>query len=842
MSKELPGLSPMTLKMDMIRFQDEILHDMRQMQAKLESKYNNTEELLNEKLTKFELKIKFLEKKISELSNLITEDNSMKAKLESLFQFKEEIQDTIFKRRAKFAELEKKVDNDINEINKILTKSVIYPAIIGQTAKFQSFHEFIDFVIHEINQLNNFKNKTNLDSIISLKKKVDGTLEAFKIQINNLTPKEITDQMVKDLEDKMNSNFKLYNDKIQDIRVENSNYSVNIRKKAEEMDKQISNLMLAHNYINKKIEKIQNLDSYNVLGNEIVAVNVKINKIFDILKELAAFHPEVKKNYFHEFEKKSTTKIISGVRQYIKGNLNADELSSMKKFSYEKAKTKVFDKASPVQKTTQNIVPENLFKNPSQNRKSIFLDLNPINMGEERMDFINKRFLSRKTVNLSKQPNIITHKFVEPEKYKRPALIRKNTFSFGKNDNSESSKMNNNIKKESNNNIDFFNRKMGEKTHNIIEEENEIMNFSNNSSNSNNNNKDNNKDNNNNSNDNKLTSMENEKNKSENIKNVKGVVVEKNDKKRDETPKLKNKIDISNIKNEEKIIEEDDKELNDSVNLIKKENLDNINKVNNDMKSNNKKDDEKKKISLINLNKNKDSKTLSKDKEKESKNKILTESVHKNNHARNNKISLTKEDSNNIEFSSLSNIHQKLNFQNPHESLNSNPEVKYNNNPRTTDNKTLIPINYNFKPMNPNISIVSIKKKLYKTYSNFPKINRDNNINISPNKENYTKTITEDKFNRKEPNVASAFKQPKKILLMNPDVLPLNYFDKAFKDIVKNNLNLNENQSERNNNNNNKINNVNGIKFFRKNSRNKENKDNINSADDGLNKLIKNNI
>ena len=136
----------MNLKMDMIRFEDEILHDMRQIQTKLDVKYAKSEELLNEKLTKFELKIKFLEKKISELSNLITEDNSMKAKLESLFQFKEEMQDTIFKRRAKFAELEKKVDNDINEINKILTKSVIYPSIIGQTAKFQSFHEFFFFL------------------------------------------------------------------------------------------------------------------------------------------------------------------------------------------------------------------------------------------------------------------------------------------------------------------------------------------------------------------------------------------------------------------------------------------------------------------------------------------------------------------------------------------------------------------------------------------------------------------------------------------------------------------------------------------------------------------------
>ena len=815
MSKELPGLSPMTLKMDMIRFQDEILQDMRQIQTKLDNKYTKSEEILNEKLTKFELKIKFLEKKISELSNLITEDNSMKAKIESLFQFKEEMQDTIFKRRAKFAELEKKVNNDIDEINKILIKTVIYPAIIGKTAKFQTFHEFIDYVIQEISQLNNFKNKTSLDSIVPFKKKVDGTLEAFKIQINNLTPKEITEQMINDLESKMNSNFKLYNDKLKEARVENAHYSLNIQKKAEEMDKQISNLMLAQNYINKKLEKIQNLENFNFLGSEIISANTKINKIFDILKDLVAFHPDVKKNYLREFEKKSAKKIISGVKQYIKGNLNADELSSMKKFSYEKSKTKFFDnKTNTVQKTAQNISPENLFNSP---RKSIFFDSNPVNMGEERMDYVNRKFLSKKSVNLSKQANIITPKFMESEKFKRGPLYRKNTYSFGKNPYFESSKMNNYINKESNKNVDFFNRKIGEKSHNVIEEENEIINISNNSNN------DNKKDNDNNKN---LSPIKNENNKSESFKNIKNLIIKKNNEKRDETTKIEKKIEINNNKKEEKIFEEDNKELNDSVSLIKQENLNNNNKVNNDIKTNNKKDDEKKKVTLINPNKNKENKIIQKDKEKENRPDILTDSEYKNSHARNNKTFFMKEDSNNIEISSTSKFQPKLNLQSPQESLNSITGGKNNiNNPTPTENVTLIPINYNFKPKNPNISIISIKKKLYKTYTNFPKLNHDNNISIPSKNENPTKTITE--------NVASVFKQPKKILLMNPDILPLNYFDKAFKDIVKN-------KTERNMNN--KSSNINGIKFFRKNSINKDNKDNINSADEGMNKLIKNNI
>ena len=481
MSENLPGLSTMSLKKDMLHIQDEILRDMRQMQTKLDAKYSKSEEDLNTKLTKFELKIKNLEKKISELSNLITQDNSMKEKLESLFQFKEEIQDTIFKRRAKLADLEKKFNSEIDGINKILTNTVIYPAMIGKTAKFETFHEFIDYVNQEISQLNLFKNKSSLDSMTSFKKKVDGTLETFKLVINNLTPKEVTEHMINDLDQKFNNALKIYDDRLQDTRVENSYYSKGIEKKAEELDKQIENLKHAHNIIKQKIEQIQNLENFNSLNNELFSTNQKINKIFDILRDLVAYHPDVKKNYLTEFEKKPSKKIISGVRQYIKGNLNANELSTMKKFAFEKSKTKIYDKTYPVPKATQS-PPENLYNSnyPSQKRQSLFIE--PKNTNND-LNVINKKFMSKKTANYSKQENIMSYKFVDTENISRKTFNRKKTYNYGKTDaNTETSKMNDFLRSP-NKNIDFISREQTKRTQNIIEEENEVNNISNNSNN-----------------------------------------------------------------------------------------------------------------------------------------------------------------------------------------------------------------------------------------------------------------------------------------------------------------------------------------------------------------------
>ena len=843
MNVSLPGLSSMNLKKDMIHFQDEILKDMRQMQSKLDTKYSKSDEMLIEKLTNFDLKIIALEKKVTELSNLITEDNSLKEKLESLIQFKEEIQDTIFKRRAKFAEFEKKVNNDIDEINKILTDSVVYPAIIGKSAKFQTFHEFIDFVVQEISQLNLFKNKSQMDSMTSFKKKIDGIIEAFKIQIHNLTPKEVTYQIVNDLEKKMNNVFKIYDDRLQDTRVENANYSVGIQKKAEEMDKHINSLMAAQKYINKKLEKVEDIENLNVVIEELSGINPKINKIFNILRDLASYHPEVKKNYYNDFEKKE---IISGVKQYIKGKINADELNSMKKFGFKRAKTKMIDTASFNSKKTQNVSPENLFNNNLiQKAQNTFLDSKPNNIGEENSNIINKKFLSKKTINLSRQENIITNNLNEGEKNQKSKLKKKNTANFDIF--SELPQKNNYLMKPNKNN-DLSNKYIGDKINNIIEEENEINNDLNNSiktddkndgDNSDNKNINNNNyknidiisndyninDNNKNTNKN-LISEEKENNKIK-ANNMISNLETKNYNKKDDNihitiPIKSNNIEINDDKKEKTINISDTKEINsDRIILKEKEAIkiidNNINKKDTNYNKNfdtniNKFNKlENKKEVVINSNRNNNLDKEQKERKNVIKNYILTGSNNKNNQTRNKKVTFSKEESDKNEFSDDSKFYPKitkLNLQNilkSQESFLAQSERKNNKNKLSEDNKILTPMNYNYIPKSKNKSNSPITKKSNKIPSNFPKLNQDNNISISPlPKEIFTKTITGGNFYRKEPKTSSFNNYHKKILLVNPDHLPKNYFEKTFQDFFKKNLHLKINKSEIINNHKNK--------------------------------------
>ena len=84
----------------------------------------------------------------------------------------------------------------------------------------------------------------------------------------------------------------------------------------------------------------------------------------------------------------------------------------MKKFANKRSETKNFD-----------ITPKNLLNsNPSQKDKNIVIDSMQVIKEEENTNFVNKKFLSKKTVNLSKQENIISNKLLEPEKISKKCI------------------------------------------------------------------------------------------------------------------------------------------------------------------------------------------------------------------------------------------------------------------------------------------------------------------------------------------------------------------------------------------------------------------------------------
>ena len=293
-NEKIPGLSQSSIKMDILIFKDDILKDMKGIQRNLDSKYLKTEEYLNSQIYKFESKINNFEKKIFELSNKINTDNTIRENVESLKKFKEETSDTLFKQRIKINDIEKRMNDEINRLNDLLSDTVIYPSVIGNSAKYKTFHEFMDSVIEEIAQFKLYKDKTGLD-LGPFKKKIDLSLESFKMQLNNINnvSKEYTSSSIEQCEERIKSQLKIYNDRLQDARVENSHYKMGLEKKLEELKKEINYLNKAQDELYKKFERHLNDSNIEAIfkyyNNEIILLHNRINKLKNIIKELLSF-------------------------------------------------------------------------------------------------------------------------------------------------------------------------------------------------------------------------------------------------------------------------------------------------------------------------------------------------------------------------------------------------------------------------------------------------------------------------------------------------------------------------------------------------------------------------
>ena len=192
----------------------------------------------------------------------------------------------------------------------------------------------------------------------------------------------------------------------------------------------------------------------------------------------------------------------------------------------------------------------------------------------------------------------------------------------------------------------------------------------------------------------------------------------------------------------------------------------------------------KKEINLYLFNDNKREK---KENKREMKYNIFTESEHFNNNINDNnnsnkkrstRISSLNKESIKNEFSNEEKPYI-LNLKNniSQESFCSESEIKSKNNKIKNINK---------KITNSDINNSLIKTKLNKTFSNFPKINHDNNnISIPIRSGNYRKKISTDDFYKK------------KILMLNPNESPLNNIHKTFEDMFKINLKINVNKTVR---------------------------------------------
>ena len=378
----------LSINSDLIFFKNEVLGDMNQIEKKLTKKMNKENDELQNKLLQLQNKLDIISQKLIALSNYHTDNNQMKEKIESLFEFKPKVEDTFNAQEFKINSISKDLVQAINKYDRIIESNLIYHGIIGTTnARFNTFHNFIDYVLSNIGQLINFKDKIIGIDFKEYKSKLDSMIESLKKQADTIIDnnKIFTVSYVDNIEKGLKSHLNLFEQKIFDLKVQNS-------KSCKELESLTVNLIKEMEKITKIKREIDTSFEKNIEGfkyhyyltesqlNQCQKDYNEMKRKFDLLVEFlkgvkstgGGYGSRINFNDFMNLKEnnqdynKKKSNAESFLRKYIDGEMNMEQISQLSRKSKKNISFGDIPKSSKF--LSQNIINNlKLYKKNSEN-------------------------------------------------------------------------------------------------------------------------------------------------------------------------------------------------------------------------------------------------------------------------------------------------------------------------------------------------------------------------------------------------------------------------------------------------------------------------------------------
>ena len=368
-----------------------MLKDMKSIQKNISEKFEMTNNLIKDKLESYDRKMNLYNEKLAQLSSLVVTDNSIKEKIEQLVQSKVDLRDHILTNEIKFTNLEKEYHEKMEKIDYILSDSVIYPSVIGPKGKYKTFHDFIDYVLQQLAQTAIFRDKNSFD-LSSYKNKLENLIQSFKFQLDNIikSTNQFTIKSVNECEERIKGIFSIYDERLTEVRVENQNYIKKLEqfyldlkeefKKLNHMKNGIYN-RFSNEVYNMKRDNVQVVKLFSNYKKEFILMKDRLTQLSEFIRNIRFrinVGQEVKRREFMnmankiDFTKKQNLddNVSSGIRKYIKGEINAEELAQTRRFT----------------KTNLNINNNSISNNPISNNNTNNTNINNNNMNNYNMN------------------------------------------------------------------------------------------------------------------------------------------------------------------------------------------------------------------------------------------------------------------------------------------------------------------------------------------------------------------------------------------------------------------------------------------------------------------------
>ena len=279
------------VKKELQFFKNEILKDMRNLEAKQAEKLINFKEEQTKVINSIETKFLTQNEKITYLSNMIL-DYFRKEKFEKYYEeFKKNLEKNFAEMASKIYSLQGELKDVLYKQESFFNENILYPGVIGYQCKFKNFHDFIDYVLETIHKIEIYHEILKSYELHKIQKNLENDLNTMqntiKNNFQNLT--KFTTEKVNESEQKMLRVLQDYNSQFVDVRMENNKNADKLRRRIEEVEDNFDQIIKIRKEIIKEKEeqekKIQNIiqnidDNANKIdehNKEIKAVDTKFN-------------------------------------------------------------------------------------------------------------------------------------------------------------------------------------------------------------------------------------------------------------------------------------------------------------------------------------------------------------------------------------------------------------------------------------------------------------------------------------------------------------------------------------------------------------------------------------
>ena len=413
------------------RIEDELLGMIKKLENKINTKIEFITTEINSKFEEVNNKINITNIKFDRFIET-NEENKLKIeKIDNLISSYNKTRDMLLSQELKINTMSKDLDNSKFKYDKLITDNLTVPGFIGDYCKYHTLRDYLVNNIKEMSILNKYKEKTELD-FKGYKNKLESLITQFNTSLTQYSNQQIqyVNEAKEDIKNKLSLELNVIDEKIQEVRLENTKVGHEWEEKSNEIKIDIQNILKLKSELNQnykdEINNIENkfngfVEKFNSFNNEYLKIKSRFIELTEFIKDV-----RFRKNLidFDGIKKKEIDNLVHKIDFKKKKNeeINLDKPLDLdynyftgKKEDYELHEKQLIDEAKQIiekekeenenekEKENENIINVNKNVTPIDNK------INVINSNNNNENFINNNNNNETLINNNNNDKLINN-------------------------------------------------------------------------------------------------------------------------------------------------------------------------------------------------------------------------------------------------------------------------------------------------------------------------------------------------------------------------------------------------------------------------------------------------